>query len=93
MAVAGFGGVQLHWHMGAAAAPLLRAQLVPFIGQKPAHRRKQESSETAPLTVRVAHPIALKQSGEEGLCQILRVLRRMSAAADIGVKGIPISLA
>src|SRR5262249_16728942 len=54
----------------------------------------QQETTKAPLgAVGVGHGVALKQSKEELLCQVLRVVRRVSLASEKAVNWLPIGLA
>jgi hypothetical protein len=56
-------------------------------------RGQQERAEAAQAGRHVVDEAALEEAREERLGEILRVLRVVAAAADVGVQGIPVVLA
>ena len=76
-----------------AAAALLTLRLVPFVGQKMFQRRQQEGAEPSAFGAQAVEIILGEEAREKRLRQILGVLLRVAAAADVGVERKPVSAA
>ena len=76
-----------------AAAPLQGLFLVGDVVKKILERLEQERTETPATLIRLPQPVSFQNHQEEILRKILRVLTRITAAADVGKNGAPVSSA
>jgi hypothetical protein len=89
-AISRLGGFKLDWDVGLAAPSLQSVDFVPFIGQESLHCGQQERPESPFGLVSAGEPLVFEHPRKEFLCQILRVLDRVAAPADVSVEGIPV---
>ena len=85
-----FSGLFIEGNDLRSAAAFLGAQAVPFVRKEMFERGKQERTEFAARRIDLREIIFLEEAREEGLGEILRVVRRETFAPDVGVKRIPI---
>src|ERR1039458_4897636 len=90
---AGLGGVEFQREDLRAAAAFLGAGLCPFVGQEMLERREQERAEASARRVGPSDGVVRQQPRKELLREVLRFLPRISRPPDIGIEGMPISLA
>ena len=100
-----FRGEPIHWFASESgfriagvqrddlsAAALQGASLLPLIHQEMVQGRKEKRAELSLLACDGAEGVLPEQPGEELLREVLRVMRRVAALADVGVERIPIGL-
>lgn len=88
--VAGIGALPIERKHRQRAAAFLAAGLMPFVGQKVFEGSEQESTKPPFPGAKAIEIIAPKETGKETLRQVLGVLAGIAAAADVGVKRIPV---
>src|SRR5215471_12960666 len=89
--VALFSGREFNGH-NRPATTFVRALAILFVGDKELQRSQQKRPEPALFRVSAIEISPFQHPDEEVLREILRLIRRVTAPAQIGIQGIPVVL-
>jgi len=92
-AIPAFGGVQIEGERQAPPAALLGAGAIPLVGQEVLHTGQEKPAKPPSFTLDLVQSVFLQKPDEEGLRQVLSLIRVVPLPADKGIKAVPVGAA
>ena len=89
----GFGRRSVKGHPLESPTPFERPGFIPFVGQEMVQGSEQKRPESSSRRIGISQPAFFQQTLEEGLREILSILRADASSSDVGEQRVPIILA